>query len=61
MFIAQGALVRAARVRLLVLDLDGTLTSGETWFRPGQEQLRRSMTATTPACRWRTMPAYARR
>jgi len=38
MFIAQGALVRAARVRLLVLDLDGTLTSGETWFRNGNEQ-----------------------
>jgi len=40
MFIAQGALARAARVRLLVLDLDGTLTSGETWFRPGHEQLK---------------------
>ena len=40
MFIAQGALSRAARVQLLVLALDGTLTSGETWFRHGNEQLK---------------------
>lgn len=38
--VAQGALARAARVRLVVLDLDGTLTSGETWFREGNEQLK---------------------